>query len=114
MISSVHIFNWRSHSDTLLKFKRGTNLLVGLMGSGKSSVMDVISFALFGTFPALDSRKLNLKDIIRLNEDNARVVLELKWNGDEYRIEREIESPKRVGIPREAHGSAESKGEERP
>src|SRR3989338_6111907 len=90
MISSVHLSNWRSHDDSLLEFGKGTNLLIGSMGAGKSSVLDAISFALFGTFPALERRKLALEDLLRLNENNAAVAVEFHWNNNKYKIERKL------------------------
>jgi exonuclease SbcC len=95
MIKSIRLVNWRSHSDTRLQFRKGTNLLVGIMGAGKSSVLEAASFAFFGTFPALERRKLKLDDIVRLNEGSARVVLDFEWDGTEYRVERSIERSRR-------------------
>lgn len=95
MIKLIRLINWRSHSDTALTFHKGTNLLVGIMGAGKSSILEGISFALFGTFPAVERRKLKLENIVRLNEPNARVILEFEWNGNSYRVERTIERSKK-------------------
>ncbi len=94
MITSIRLINWRSHKDTTLEFGKGTNLLVGIMGAGKSAVLDGISFALFGTFPALERRRLKLENIIRHNEDSATVILDMKWNGNIYRVERKIKKAK--------------------
>lgn len=91
MLSSIRLINWRSHANTLLEFKKGTNLIIGIMGSGKSSIMDAISFALFGTFPALESRKLSLSDIVRNGEKSAKIELTFIWEGITYRLERIIE-----------------------
>lgn len=90
MINSLRLINWRSHADTTLEFKPGTNLLMGIMGSGKSSVLSAICFSLFGTFPELERRKLRLEDVMRLNENSAGTSIELAWNGDKYRIERRL------------------------
>jgi exonuclease SbcC len=90
MIKSIRLMNWRSHADTKLEFSEGANLLIGHMGAGKSSVMDAISFALFGTFPALERRKLKLQDVFRLNEDKASVILEFACNGSDYTVERTL------------------------
>jgi exonuclease SbcC len=95
MIRSIRLLNWRSHADTNLEFRKGTNLIVGIMGAGKSSILEAISFAFFGTFPALERRKLKLEDIIRLNEAQARVILTFGWDGKEYRVERSLERTKR-------------------
>jgi len=94
MIKSLRLVNWRSHSDTTLKFGSGTNLLVGIMGAGKSAVLDALSFALFGTFPLLERRRVKLEDVVRYNEPNAKVILDFSWNGNDYRIEREITKQK--------------------
>ncbi|MBN1170013.1 AAA family ATPase [Candidatus Micrarchaeota archaeon] len=91
MIRSLRLINWRSHKDTRLEFRKGTNLLVGIMGAGKSSVLEGITFALYGTFPALERRKIRLEHLIRLNEQSATVILEFEFNGSLYKIERTIE-----------------------
>src|SRR5512143_2126335 len=95
MIRSIRLVNWRSHADSRLEFRKGTNLLVGIMGAGKSSILEGMSFALFGTFPALERRKLKQDDIVRLNEAEAKVELEFEWDGIPYRIERRIERSKK-------------------
>jgi exonuclease SbcC len=94
MLLSLSLKNWRSHADTRLEFGKGTNLLIGIMGSGKSSVLDGVCFALFGTFPSLERRKQSLTDLFRLNENHASVKLEFKWNGSIYLIERKLEKKK--------------------
>ncbi|MBI2079192.1 SMC family ATPase [Candidatus Micrarchaeota archaeon] len=94
MILNLELSNWRSHEKSFFEFSKGTNMLVGFMGSGKSTVLDGISFALFGTFPALERRKISIEDILRLNENNASVSLELIWMSKRYRIKRTIEKGK--------------------
>ena len=94
MIRKIKIKNWRSHDDSEFDFSKGTNALIGIMGSGKSSVMDAICFALFGTFPNLQSKKLKLDDILMnkpIMKDKADVELFLSINGAEYSIRRVIE-----------------------
>jgi exonuclease SbcC len=95
MIKSIRLLNWRSHADTKLEFRKGTNLLVGIMGAGKSSVIEGISFALYGTFPAMERRKIKLDNVVRLNEEKASVILEFEWDGLLYRVERVIERSKK-------------------
>ncbi|MDP6670560.1 MAG: AAA family ATPase, partial [archaeon] len=64
MIKQVEIRNWKTHLNSKFEFGKGTNVLVGSMGSGKTSVMDAICFALFGTFPALQQRRIGLQEIL--------------------------------------------------
>jgi exonuclease SbcC len=97
MLKSIRLMNWRSHAETRLEFRAGTNLLVGIMGSGKSSVLEAVSFALFGTFPAVERRKLKMEDIIRLDKPEAKVSLEFGWDGSGFRIERSIERKRKGG-----------------
>lgn len=90
MITHISLENWRSHERTSLQFRKGTNLLIGIMGSGKSSVLDAMSFALFGTFPAIEHRRLSLDELIRHQKDYAKIRLGLEWKGAKYEIIREI------------------------
>lgn len=91
MILSIRLRNWRSHEDSSLQFSKGANLLIGIMGSGKSSVLDAVSFALFGTTPLVEKRKQSLEDLVRSGENSASVSLEFQWNGSKFLVERSIE-----------------------
>ena len=97
MITEVRLKGWRSHEDSKLEFTPGTNALIGIMGSGKSSIMDSICFALFGTFPNLQSKKLKLDDIIMKKprqENKAEVELRIHLDGKDYTIRRVVERGK--------------------
>jgi len=94
MIKSIELRNWKTHADTKIEFRKGTNVLVGIMGAGKSSVMDAISFALFGTFPALKQKRVSLDDVITNRPEekkSAQVVLDFEVGGNSYTITRRIE-----------------------
>ncbi len=94
MIDSIRLQKWKSHLDSRFAFSRGTNGLVGIMGSGKSSVLDALSFALYGTFPALKSRKLSLDDVIMSSPQemkSASVELAFSFDGKLYEVRRSIE-----------------------
>jgi len=90
MIESLELANWRSHADTKLQFGKGTNLIVGIMGSGKSAVLDGMCYALYGTFPALRRRSVGTEDLIRHGEKEARVALEFAHSGKKYRVARAL------------------------
>ncbi|MFH1470850.1 MAG: AAA family ATPase [Candidatus Micrarchaeota archaeon] len=93
MISSISLTNWRSHESSRLEFSKGTNIIIGIMGSGKSSVVDAVCFALFGNFPALQHRKLKLSEVIRsrpTQQDEAKVELELALGESKYTLSRTI------------------------
>ncbi|VVB73743.1 DNA double-strand break repair Rad50 ATPase [uncultured archaeon] len=99
MLKSITLNNWRSHGTSTLRFAKGTNIIIGRMGGGKSSVIDAICFALFGTCPAVQSRRLKTTDFIRNRPDEqpqAEVTLVFDHKGSEYTITRKI---KRKGVP---------------
>ena len=48
IITSIEISNVRSYESCHIDFDSGTTLLIGDIGSGKSSVLMAIEFALFG------------------------------------------------------------------
>jgi exonuclease SbcC len=108
MITSIELVNWKTHGKSTINFSKGTNILIGEMGSGKSSVMDAISFALFGTFPAIKQRRVNTKGLIRnkpLQMDKASVRLTFVVGKDTYAIERSL------GLNDAAKATIEKNGE---
>jgi len=95
VIESVSLHNWKSHEDSSFEFGKGTNILVGPMGSGKSTVLDALCFALFGNFPALQHKRVKLSEIIMnrpAKKEEAWVKVELSLDGHTYQIERRINS----------------------
>ncbi len=93
MIKRLVLRNWKSHEETELEFGKGTNLLVGIMGAGKSAVLDAMSFAFFGTFPALAARRVRLSEIVMSRpqeKKEAEVELEFEWAGKEYSVKRTV------------------------
>lgn len=95
MITRITLRNWKSHADTTLAFGKGTNLLIGVMGAGKSSVMDALSFALFGTFPALHHKRVKLSDVITdrpVQKGEAWVEATFTVDGAEYAVQRKLKT----------------------
>ncbi len=95
--------NWRSHANTKVELKKGTNLLIGRMGAGKSSVLNALSYALFGTFPELKARRFTLGDVVRRGQEQAEVKITFNLDEHEYTITRIIEkgTTKKVEIRRD-------------
>ena len=97
MIKGLKIKNWKSHLDSEFEFGKGTNVLVGVMGSGKSSVLSAISFALFGTFPSHRSREVTLDDTIMERphkKESAEISLFFSVDGEEFEVSRTVERGK--------------------
>jgi exonuclease SbcC len=84
VIRKVVLKNWKVHLNSNLSFEKGVNLIVGHIGSGKTSVLDAICFGLYGTFPDLQSRKIKLEDLIMrkpFEKDEAEIYVEFEANG---------------------------------
>lgn len=95
MITKLQLRNWRSHENTELQFADGTNCFIGHIGSGKTSVLNAICFALFGTFPEIQSKKIRLEDVIARipkKQNEAGVSLNFVLDGSEWTVTRTIES----------------------
>lgn len=97
MITKLKLENWKSHWKSEMDFSTGTNVLVGIMGSGKTSVLDAISFALFGTFPDHKTRKIALDDVVMnkpKEREKSRVEVSFQLNGSVHTVKRVIEKGK--------------------
>ncbi len=93
MLKKLVLINWKSHKNNTIEFNTGYNVFVGNIGSGKTSIFDAIVFALFGSTPNINSRKILSKDVIMskpLEENEAQVILEFEIDNKLYKIERTI------------------------
>ncbi len=106
MIKNIIISNWRSHKKTEIEFSNGTNILVGIMGAGKTSVLEALCYGLYGNFPALQRKKVKLSQICsRFAPDEiTEVTIIFEKNNKNYTVKRKIEKGK---------GNAELREEER-
>jgi len=82
-IKTLQLENIRSHEKTVINFTDGFNCLVGGLGTGKSSVLYAVDFALFG-----EPLGRSYDYLLREGEDKARVILQFSANGKEYAIIR--------------------------
>ncbi len=86
MINSIELGNFLSHSDTKLEFYDGVTVFVGNNGAGKSSIIDAITFALFGKH----SRKTN-KSLIKRGTTQGFAKINFTINGKKLQAERKID-----------------------
>ena len=97
MIKEINLINWKSHENSRIVFTKGINLIIGKIGSGKSSILDAISFSFFSNFPDLNSRRIKLEDVIMkkpLEKKFCEVILRFEIENKEYEIKRRIEREK--------------------
>lgn len=87
MITSIELGNFISHSETKLDFEDGVTVFVGHNGAGKSSIIDAITFGLFGEH----TRKSN-KSLIRRGTSQAYVKVRFSAKNREYEVTRKIDA----------------------
>jgi DNA repair protein SbcC/Rad50 len=75
--------------------------LVGPTGSGKSTVIDAVCFALYGSVPRYDDRRL-VAPIITMGAQEARVALTFDVGGERYIAARVVRRTKTGGTTPEA------------
>ena len=87
MIRSIELVDFLAHSNTKLEFDHDSTVFVGDNGAGKSSIIDAITFSLFGQH----TRKNN-KGLIRRGSNQCFTRIEFSANGKNYQAVRKIDS----------------------
>ena len=87
MITSIELVDFLSHSETKLEFEDGVTIFVGDNGAGKSSIIDGITFSLFGQH----TRKSN-KGLIRRGANQGYAKIKFTINGKQYETVRKMDS----------------------
>jgi exonuclease SbcC len=87
MIKDIEMKDFISHKDTHLEFGRGITVFVGHNGAGKSSVIDAITFALFGEH----TRKAN-RNLVRRGSGTGSAMVRLRFtlNSREFQATRSV------------------------
>ena len=84
ILQSLDMENIRSYENQKVVFTLGTTLFEGDIGSGKSTILNAIEFALFG----LGSQRGN--SLLRLGVKNGSTTLVFEIDGKEYKIHRSL------------------------
>ncbi len=83
IINSIRVNNIRSYKDSYIEFPNRSILLSGNIGSGKSTILLAIEFALFGL-----NSNLTGDSLLRNGEDNGFVELNLEIDNKKVIIKR--------------------------
>jgi len=84
ILRSLKLENVRSYKTATIQFPQGISLFEGDIGSGKSTILMAIEFALFG----LGSQKGG--SLLKTNETKGSVSLAFAVDGDEYIVRRTL------------------------
>ncbi|MCK4650215.1 hypothetical protein KAT36_03195 [Candidatus Pacearchaeota archaeon] len=115
IFKSLKLENIRSYENLQIQFPKGSVLLAGDIGSGKTSILLGLQFALFGLQPGQKGAS-----ILRQGKDEAYACLELEIDGEIIILERTIKKSKSgsitqdnniitIGITREELSTSEMK-----
>ncbi|MBC7091611.1 MAG: SMC family ATPase [Nitrososphaeria archaeon] len=84
IMKSLRLKNIRSYIDETIEFPLGVTLFEGDIGSGKSTILMAIEFALFG----LGSEKGDA--LLRIGAKEGSVTLKFEVDGEEYEVYRSL------------------------
>ena len=99
--------NIRSYEDVEITFPKGSILLAGEIGAGKTSILLGIQFALFGLQPGQKGAS-----ILRTGNDTAYAGLEIEIEGETITLERTIKKSKNGSITQDSNIITTSAGSE--
>src|SRR5437867_12713291 len=85
ILKSIELENIRSYKDrTVIDFPSGRTLFQGDIGSGKSTILSAIEFALFGL------GDIDANHLLRVGASNGSVFLEFESDKQVYKVYRSL------------------------
>jgi len=91
IFKKLKLTNIRSYKELELEFPKGSILLSGDVGVGKTSILLALQFALFGLQPGQKGAS-----ILRHDSEKASVQLEIEINGKQVILERSLKRGKSI------------------
>ena len=91
ILKKIILNNIRSYKNQEVIFPEGSTLLSGDIGSGKTSILLGVEFALFGLQPGQKG-----SSILRNGEKEGSVILEFNVDGKEIIVERSLKKGKAI------------------
>ncbi len=85
----LRLVNFRQHSDTELEFGAGITGIIGPNGSGKTTILEAIAWALYGA-QAARGDKDSIRRIGAKGRAGVEVELEFRLGPHEYRVTRSL------------------------
>jgi len=90
IIQTIELENFKSYGETQTIEIADVDALSisGPNGAGKSSLIEALTFALYGRSTATERKELGNEALIRDGQDEARVATTFEKDGQTYRVER--------------------------
>jgi exonuclease SbcC len=86
-LNSLRLCNFRQHADTYITFEDGLTGIIGANGSGKTTILEAIAWALYGQ-DAARGRKETIRSLRAGPNARVKVELDFELGGHRYRVER--------------------------
>lgn len=94
-LKSIHLRNFRIHEDyTFTPDETGITAIVGANGKGKSSIIDGLAWALYGTRPNSSMKNSSWRRIQASEDDPSYVQADMSINDQNITIKRSIVNAK--------------------
>jgi exonuclease SbcC len=90
-LNSLHLCNFRQHTDTRIEFETGITGIIGPNGSGKSTILEAIAWALYG-MPAARGTRESIKSYRAGPRASVKVELDFELGGHRYFVSRSLTS----------------------
>ncbi len=89
IIHSLKLKNYRKYKDEFIEFPEGLFGIVGNNGAGKTSLIEALAWAIYGTKGSKTEKELIKREEADLDSD-CSVELEFTLGSDSYRVLREL------------------------
>ena len=86
-LHSLHLFNFRQHVDTHIEFDTGITGIIGPNGSGKTTILEAIAWALYG-MPAARGTRESIRSYRSGPRASVKVELDFELAGHRYFVSR--------------------------
>ncbi len=86
-LNSLHLCNFRQHVDTRIDFETGITGIIGPNGSGKTTILEAIAWALYG-MPAARGTRESIRSYRAPSRAAVKVELDFELGGHRYLVSR--------------------------
>ncbi|NUP54714.1 MAG: SMC family ATPase, partial [Gemmatimonadaceae bacterium] len=86
-LNSLRLCNFRQHCDSYISFDTGLTGIIGANGSGKTTILEAIAWALYGQ-DAARGRKETIRSLRAGPGAKVTVELDFELGGHRYRVKR--------------------------
>src|SRR5947207_6147519 len=90
-LNRLRLSNFRLHADTRIEFESGLTGIIGPNGSGKTTILEAIAWALYG-MTAVRGKRQDIRSLSASGRAAVKVELDFDLAGHGYRVVRTLSS----------------------